>query len=235
MNVKRILKQLLKGLILTCWIAGVALAVCVAVFHWNNPVNQSQLKLLAQSIEGSNERFATLNLSLDSLSSQLDSLESTVNRHQSAIVAIQSEQSVHKTQLASLQSLSETNKQRLNTFQSMFDGQDKELKRLIQRAYRESKAVITNAKAPRNKTPHLSKSKQSKAQRSITPPFQLFDIQQRGVVLLAAVAPHNATSLGQVALKRRGERFSGWKILDVTPANILVQKGNQQVTIRITP
>lgn len=231
MNVKRILKQSLKGLLKTCWIVGVALAVSVAVFYWKNPANQSQLELLTQSIENSNDRLATINLTLGSLSLQLDALETKVKQNYSAIEVIQLEQSKHKTQFSSLQQSSDSNDQRLK---SLFNGQDAALNRLIERAYRKLKPVNTHIKGSRNIPSKTSKSKQSKPQRVVPPPFQLFDVQKRGATLLAAVAPHNATSLGQVALKRRGERFSGWKILDITPVNIRIQKGDQYITVRIT-
>ncbi|PSU45761.1 hypothetical protein C9J12_21205 [Photobacterium frigidiphilum] len=235
MDIKKTIKQTLKGVILTCWIAGVALAVCVAVFHWENPVNQSQLTVLTQSIEGNNERLIALNATMDSLRAQLNEQGSTVHRHQSDILTIQSVQSRHKKQLSTLQSFSDTHNERLNTVQSLFEGQEKALKRLIQRAYRESKPVTTKTTVSPHKAPALSTDTQSKAQRPIPSPFQLFDVQKRGSTLLAAVAPHHATSLAQVALKRRGEQFSGWTILDVTRANIVVQKGNQHVSIKVTP
>ncbi|MDI5833701.1 hypothetical protein [Shewanella xiamenensis] len=68
---------------------------------------------------------------------------------------------------------------------------------------------------------------------TVASPFTLHDIQRRGMLLLAVVAPLNASSLSDVTLVKLNDIYSGWRITAIEPDFIEVQSLHSAQTLTL--
>ncbi|AEH16361.1 hypothetical protein [Shewanella baltica] len=69
--------------------------------------------------------------------------------------------------------------------------------------------------------------------QSVSAPFTLHDIQRRGTLLLAVVSPLNASSLSDVALIKRNDTYSGWRVTSIEPDFIDIQQLHSAQTLTL--
>lgn len=103
-------------------------------------------------------------------------------------------------------------------------------------------AQLTLIKRFAESKPNIIPKKTSQSQQiqtnappiSVAAPFTLHDIQRRGMLLLAVVAPLNASSLSDVELVKLNDIYSGWRITAIEPdfIDIKALHSAQTLTLR---
>ena len=75
--------------------------------------------------------------------------------------------------------------------------------------------------------------KPKSSQPPITPSFVLFDVQQRGRVLLAVVGSAHASRLSELTALRVGQRYQGWQVTNISQSSIQAERQGQKVVMEV--
>ena len=215
------LRGVLSWMLRTIWTGLIVLGLMGAVAAWLHPFYEAQQREHETALTSLQSSLSVLSTRLDALAPQFGK----VNSGLSALLEMDKTLQAGQTANATANGEAQTD---LSTLKSQIQRHASQLS-LLERQARRFSSVAIKPPAPEK---HRQAVKPPKV--SLPAPFDLLDIQQRGSVLLAVIAPLNARTLQEVALSRKGESFLGWKIIAINSADIQIKKGTQVLTLEVS-
>ena len=219
------LKVVIHWVLRTIWTGLIVLGLMGVVAVWLHPFYETQQREQARAL-------TELQSSLSALSTRLDDLTPQFGEVKTRLSALSESDKTLQSDLVAITTANGAAQAALSTLKSQLQRHASQLSLL------ERQARLISSGATQSKSPTLSPKKNKQAvKRPDTrqpDPFELLDIQRRGSVLLAIIAPLNARTLQEVALSRKGESFLGWKIIAINSADIQIKKGTQVLTIEVS-
>jgi len=212
------LKVAIKFILATTW-GGVICAGSLTFYHSHfTPASTIDVDALEQRItlnmqqvrDNVLKHLSGLELTLAALQEELDSTKGTLSQ-------VESTQQSHTTAIDGL-TLDEEH-----------------IKKLEKRLSAAEKRLTEPRRVVRTTTPKKAEPKRVTPKVTVTPPpFVLFDVQKRGAVSLAIVGKADAKQLSDLSAIRQGERYLGWRLVDVEGNQVRVRNhAGQEVQLEV--
>lgn len=219
-------KAVIHWVLRTIWTGLIVLGLMGVVAVWLHPFYETQQREQARAL-------TKLQSSLSALSTRLDDLAPQFGEVKTRLSALSESDKTLQSDLAAITTANGAAQAALSTLKSQLQRHASQLS-LLERQARRISSVATKPKSPTASAPKKNKQAVKRPETRQPDPFELLDIQLRGSVLLAIIAPLNARTLQEVALSRKGESFLGWKIIAINPAAIQIKKGTQVLTLEVS-
>ncbi|EGU41196.1 hypothetical protein VII00023_06187 [Vibrio ichthyoenteri ATCC 700023] len=212
-------KTAIKCAVLTLWSATIAVGVLLAYEQWRPSIVQTDLDALEQRINAVVlDNATTQTAALNQLSGKLDALEEELTSLELGYGALTHRQETNETEISNLDD-------KLSA--EMSEGLSKLEARLTTKLNSTSSRTRTIVEPPRKTV------KATKPKPVIEVPFELYDVQKRGLTYLAIVGKPGATHLSQLSAVQEGQSYQSWRLIRVEPGRVELQKAADRIELEV--
>lgn len=212
------LKVAIKFTLATTWVGAICAGSLTFYHSYFTPASALDIDTLEQRITLvlQQERDKMLR-ELSELESSLATLQEELDETNGALSQVESTQRSHATAINEL---------------TLDEEQIKALERRLSAA---EKRLSEPRRVVRTSAP--KKAEPSRVTPKVTvspPPFVLFDVQKRGTISLAIVGKADAKQLSDLSALRQGERYFGWRLVNVEGDKVRVRNSaGQEVLLEV--
>ncbi|RJX68659.1 hypothetical protein DZ860_16835 [Vibrio sinensis] len=213
-------KTAIKCAVLTLWSATITVGVLLAYEQLRPPIEQTDLDAVEQKInQVLLESAATQTAALNVISNKLLNLEAEFTSLDQRYSGLANRQQSHEGALSNLDArLRDDMTHNLETLETRLTA------KLNKAQARPTRSVI-------NEPRKAVSTRQPKA--LLTAPFELYDVQKRGLTYLAIVGKPGATHLSQLHAIQEGQSYLSWRLIKVEPGRVELQKATDRIELEV--
>ncbi|MFM2588255.1 hypothetical protein [Vibrio sp. TBV020] len=217
---KHYLKVTIKFTLATLWCGGIS-AISLALYHsYTTPASLIDVDALEQRITLSlHQESETVLAHLSGLESSISALQQELDDTNATLNGVESTQQSHATAIDNL---------------TLDEAQIKELEKRLSAAEKRLTEPRRVTRTAASKQAPVEVKKATPKVVVTPPPFVLFDVQKRGTVSLAIVGKADAKQLSDLSALRQGERYLGWRLMEVKHNQVRVRSNaGQEVQLEV--